>query len=306
MTGPSERSARAVSNASPVTIDLDGPRTPLIDAARYRGLRNLPFLAALDDRGDLDERMMARLLDCDLGSLHQIRSELRTALGRACDELLADSTFTQAVLALPFRPGEVVVAVGDSITADQLSWAEILGCVFARLRPEEVRFVNASVSGVTTADLIARLHDIAAHEPSWVIAMIGTNDARRHGSGGPVRMASAGETARNLAALGPLLRERTASRLVLVTPPPVDEERLLAYEAFREVRVTWRSEEIDQVAELVRGQTDVLVIDVHRELVSEEAAGYLTADGIHPSIAGQMRIARAIATALAGAFELLD
>ena len=43
--------------------------------------------------------------------------------------------------------------------------------------------INAAVSSTTSSDLIANFESIASKNPSHVIAMIGTNDARRHGPG---------------------------------------------------------------------------------------------------------------------------
>ena len=62
-----------------------------------------------------------------------------------------------------------VVALGDSITDDLLSWAEIL-------RACGLDVVNAGVSGDTTADALRRLYGIVLLEPDVVITMLGTND----------------------------------------------------------------------------------------------------------------------------------
>jgi hypothetical protein len=45
---------------------------------------------------------------------------------QAAGQLLADSSLAGRVDAVPFHPGQLVLAVGDSVTDDLQSWAEIL------------------------------------------------------------------------------------------------------------------------------------------------------------------------------------
>jgi lysophospholipase L1-like esterase len=295
----SHSSARASRHSHHPSLnhEFDGPRTPFLDVARYNRLDNVPAIVAFPNRQAIDTAMTAQLLGCNIADLRRIREGLRAAIDEASEDLLSDRDFGDAVSALPFASGDTVVAVGDSVTADALSWAEILATVLTRVRPGEVKVINASVSGDTSADLIARSSLIAAQRPQWVIAMIGVNDARRHGPGGAARMASLGETERNLRTLAELVHRQMQAHLVLVTPAPVHDPAVLRYETFRELSVTWRSEEIAQIAEVIR-QQNALVVDVHRALSTENLADYLTADGIHPSLAGQQQIVRALVTAL--------
>ena len=218
--------------------------------------------------GALDEQVVAALLGCEPERLAEIRSALGSVLNLACDELFANEGFEQSVRSLPFAPGDVVVAVGDSITADALSWAELLVASLRRVGPVEWTLINAAVSSTTSSDLIANFESIASKNPSHVIAMIGTNDARRHGRGAKARMTSPTETARNLRLYGEMVRRLSRARLILLTPPPIHEERALRHSAFAEGNVSWRFSEVVQVAEIVRRQRGS-VVDIHRAFLAK-------------------------------------
>lgn len=103
--------------------------------------------------------------------------------------LLTNSTYGRLTvfgprLAAPQRPGSRVVVLGDSITQyngqdtqrrsnkGYFNWANaILGGGLNLVH-------NGGVSGETSADVLARLWGSAlAHNPHWVILMVGTNDA---------------------------------------------------------------------------------------------------------------------------------
>jgi acyl-CoA thioesterase-1 len=65
----------------------------------------------------------------------------------AASDLLTDPAFAAHVDALPFQAGQTVLAVGDSITDDFQSWAEILRHVLRRRRPDlDVQLVNQGLS----------------------------------------------------------------------------------------------------------------------------------------------------------------
>ncbi len=86
-----------------------------------------------------------------------------------------------------------------------------------------------------------------------------------------------------------MVRDQSRARLVLLTPPPIDEARALQHGPFAEGHVSWRFNEVVEVAEIVRRQ-DCPVVDIHGAFLGPNLSTYLTADGIHPSVAGQKRI----------------
>jgi acetyl esterase/acyl-CoA thioesterase-1 len=168
--------------------------------------------------------------------------------------------------AVPPLPGRVL-ALGDSITDDLGSWAEILGVV------------NGGLSGDTTAGARVRLTRMLETRPDGAIVLLGTNDARRHGREGEPMLVSHDETARNVRAIDAKLR-RHCDRVVWVTPPPVADP------ALAEPDLIWRLEDIAAKAALVR-DLDPDAVDLWPGWAPE----YLAPDGLHPSPAGQHFIA---------------
>jgi acyl-CoA thioesterase I len=180
----------------------------------------------------------------------------------------------------PFAAGDVVVGLGDSITADALSWFELIAARGG------ARFVNAGISGDTTADLRKRAFRIAALRPRWILVMIGTNDCQRHGPRED-RLVAEGETLRNLLALDATLRA-TGARVVWITPPPVDEPGLGA--ALRARGLRFRAADLSALAAALAGVA-ADAIDIQPGFAGWE-------DGVHPSLAGHVHIARSVLAAL--------
>lgn len=197
---------------------------------------------------------------------------------------------------LPFVAGDRILALGDSITDDSLSWAFQLQAYLARHRAADgIRVINAGITGNTTQEALARIDRIAAERPTWVIQMLGTNDARRHGRIG-ARMQSIDETRRNLGLLAELIATETDAEHVCLTPPPVVEADADAWAPFRDERITWREADVAEIADAVRAHPG-RVVDVHARL-RDAPAGWLLPDGVHPTLVGQRLIADIVLDAL--------
>lgn len=109
-----------------------------------------------------------------------------------------------------------VVVAGASIVQGSLGadWVTSL-----QDRPELAgySFVNAGVSGNTSADLRARVDtDILACRPDAVMILVGTNDV--------LQGVSTFEYEANLAAIIDRIREHTAARIALMSLPPLGED----------------------------------------------------------------------------------
>jgi lysophospholipase L1-like esterase len=229
----------------------------------------LPGLAALDDAA------VAPLLGLDPAAYRALAARLGDE-ARAAADALRDLPGT-----LPRGP---LVALGDSQTDDLGSWAEILGRLVAG------GVVNAGVSGDTTCAARARLDRLP---PARIaIVMLGTNDARRHGRHAAPMLVSHPETARNLAAIAAALRGRS-ERVLWITPPPVDEARILADPGLTEADLVWRADDVAQKAELVRAAAPDAI-----DLWPRAEPHHLAADGLHLSPAGQRSVAEQVLRAL--------
>jgi lysophospholipase L1-like esterase len=256
--------------------------------AKFLAVKELPGAALMSDG------CLAAAYGCSASALVRVRAALAAELEGTADALLADREVRAAVEAFPVRRGGTFVALGDSITDDLQSWAELLRRCLERLRPGEVTVVNAGVSGDTTVDALGRLYGIAELEPDLVVAMLGTNDCQRHG---PQRaqLVPPGASCDNAAAISCWLG-RAGARVVWLTPPPVDSAALAATVGARPFAI-----DADDVRRLSAGlrSSGLEVVDTGSRLDPSTAAGHLLPDGVHPSLAGQRRIAESVLRALA-------
>jgi lysophospholipase L1-like esterase len=197
------------------------------------------------------------------------------ALALAEEARRAAGGLRDRVAALPFAPDSQILAVGDSITDDAGSWAEIL----AHALGARAAVHNGGLSGDTTTGAITRVTRLTAGRPAWAIVVLGTNDARRHGRDGEPMLVSHAETRRNLRALDAALRRR-CRHVVWITPPPVADP------ALAEPDLIWHRDDVAAKADLVRALDPGAV-----DLWPGFSADHLSPDGLHPSPAGQMFIA---------------
>jgi acyl-CoA thioesterase I len=228
------------------------------------------------------------------------RQQVERQARETAQQMLADPVVAALVDRLPFQPGDLVTAVGDSITDDLLSWFHLLqNMVTLRRKRERIEFLNTAFSGDTTAHLLSRFVPILQSQPQWIFCLAGTNDARRHGEGALKTDVSLEETIKNLKAMEHFARTRGKARWVWLTPNPICEEKVLADEYFRQSGFTWRASELDAVAEGIRRQLSP-VIDLYPVFGYPPELELLEEDGLHPSPAGQVRIVRAVLEAMAG------
>jgi acyl-CoA thioesterase-1 len=267
---------------------MPGPDDALLrfcQPERILATTRLPGLAALDDD------VLARLYGIDRPALARTRARWRREAEAAVEAALrTDRRLVRGLRALPLGRGDRVLALGDSITADRQSWAELLTLALDAVRARDrIAVVNAGLSGDTTTGAIARSRAFAGDH---VLVLLGTNDARRHGRERGVMLVSHRETARNVVALRRLLR--AASRtLAWITPPPCRPERVGRDALFRAADLDWRLDDLAGKARIVRRLPDP-VIDLWPAFGSPAGGDLLLADGLHPSLAGQLAILAAV------------
>ncbi|WP_199517193.1 SGNH/GDSL hydrolase family protein [Nucisporomicrobium flavum] len=257
---------------------------------RYTRTRSWPMLQRYPVGDDLHAELLARMLSTSPESISTLIRSLRDEAEAAAARLLTGSDYRDALAALPFRPDDRIVAVGDSITADRLGWFDVLAASFALAGAPAPTLVNLGVSGDTTADVLERFDLVQASRPSRVLLMLGTNDARAHGPGGGHRMATIHETERNLRALVQLVTRDLRTPITVLTPSVVDQDRIDGY--FRDGPVRWDATAVAEVAGIVRK----VVPDAVDLYGATQTAGadVLEEDGVHPSPAGQQLILRRV------------
>lgn len=207
----------------------------------------------------------------------------------AAKALIADEAFAARVDALPLRAGQTILAVGDSITDDLQSWAEILRHL---LDLRGVRVVNGGLSAHTTAMVLRRWPaTLAQTRPDWVICALGGNDVTRIGSDPAKPQVSLAESVANLRELRRIGTE--VESWVWMTPVPVLEERIAAYTPFTYSRVAWRNTDIVALADQVMSFSEP-VVDLTATFGVPADPDLQGDDGVHPTIEGQIAIARTL------------
>jgi acyl-CoA thioesterase I len=200
---------------------------------------------------------------------------------------------------LPFREGDTVVGVGDSITDDLQSWLEIVRHLILERRPEDgIRVVNAGLSAHTTAMVLRRfIPSVVSLEPDWIVCLLGGNDATRVGSEPNKPQVDIEETAKNLETMRRIAREQTAARWVWMTPPTYNEERASSFAPFKMGQSVFTNRDVVAIGDLVREQEDP-VVDIQAIFGLPADPDLQGPDGVHPSLAGQKTIARAFVVRL--------
>ena len=258
------------------------------------------MLAGVPAQPEITAAMIAPFFGLNANVYEEIRAGFAVRAREAARELLEDFDFRERVDRLPFEAGTTVVGLGDNITDDLQSWFEILRNLVEERRPQDgIRFVNAGISGDTTSQIISRfLGDVVQQGPAWIISMMGTNDVRRHGEDPTKILVSHDETEANLHMIRNFAEEQTRAKRIWMTPTPVMEDRIAASPFFATQQLMWRNEDLEEIADIVRGNDDPVVDlqDVIRDPVDPEL---LLPDGLNPSLEGQRTIAAALVDRLA-------
>ncbi|GAA2290580.1 hypothetical protein GCM10010149_42030 [Nonomuraea roseoviolacea subsp. roseoviolacea] len=248
---------------------------------------------ALTYLGGLDDTRIAALFGLDTAAYHDLVEGCEAAVRQVASDMLADPVIAGQVDRLPFRPGQHVVAIGESTTADRLSWFEILRQLLASRRPADaVRLTNLAVTGCTTTQALAQLPALSYHRPDWVLCMLGGNDVQRLGSDHGPTLVSPSESLRNLLALRDLAVRRTEARWVWLTPSAVDEGRTAAYPHFQRARLRWFNSDLDHIAEHLNAQPEPTVDTRAASGARADDSPHLD-DGLHLTLAGQRAVAGA-------------
>jgi acyl-CoA thioesterase-1 len=228
-----------------------------------------------------------------------LRARFAARAEAAARDLLAEPDVAAAVDALPFADGQTVLAVGDSITDDLQSWAEILRHLLRLRRPGlGAQVVNEGLSAHTTAMVLRRWPaTVAAHRPDWVLCALGGNDVTRIGPEPARTQVGLDESVANLRRLRELA---PAPRWAWLTPAPVHEERVAQFPPFRFGGSAWRNADVRALADAVR-RFDEPVVDLVAVFGVPADPVLQGPDGVHPTAAGQAAVARAVVTRLAAA-----
>lgn len=242
----------------------------------------------------MDEALQARIFGLGLEEYGEIKSRFDANARDAALELLEDASFAGRVDRLPFREGDTVVGVGDSITDDLQSWLEIVRHLLQERRPGDgIRVVNRGLSAHTTAMVLRRfVPDVVSLEPDWIVCLLGGNDATRVGPEPNKPQVRPEETAGNLEVMRRIASGQTAAEWVWITPPTYDEKRASSFPPFKMGQSVFLNDDVIAIGDFVREQEEP-VVDIQAVFGTPADPDLQGPDGVHPSLAGQKAIARA-------------
>jgi acyl-CoA thioesterase-1 len=246
---------------------------------------------------------LAALYGLDESAYAAIRDRFAAQTAAAARDLLGEPEFATAVDRLPLSAGETLAVVGESTTDAADSWLEIFGHLITLRRPADaIKLVNMAISGYPTTMLLRVMSEtLQRHRPDWIAIFAGGNDVLRYGTGSTKPIVSGTETAKNLAEMRRQAAAASA-RTIWMTPTARDTERIAAYPPFQAQQI-WLDDDdaraVDVAVRETAGDGDV-VVDLSDAFGSPLDAALLSADGLHPTLAGQKAIARRFVERLAG------
>lgn len=248
---------------------------------------------------DLDIQTLAGVFGAEETEYRSVIEDLDRRRVEAAARI-ADAPAAQAYLqALPFEENAHLIAIGESTTADRLSWFEILRTLLNTHRPDlRLRMTNLAISGATTTQTLAMQPAIRRLAPNLVFCMLGTNDSQRLAAPDGPLLVSPEETKRNLTELRTRAVPNGDARWVWLTPTPVDEERIARFPFFAGSGISWNNDDLKELTRTLP-TVDDLVIDSSM-VVDTADPDALADDGLHPSATAHEALAAKVLEALAG------
>ncbi len=199
------------------------------------------------------------------------------------------------------RPGDRIVCIGDSITADPDGYVALCRDVIQRAYPEAgIELINAGFAGQTAAEMALRFQrDVLSRTPTWVTISAGTNDAARAVTGQePEQMQESQRAFERMCALA----ETAGIRIALCTPTAFEDhwQHGSAQQANKLLSVL--TEWLEELA-AARGHLLVPMFEMCRRAHAgggrtNEAAVRLTTDGVHMTPQGRYLMALTMLAAL--------
>jgi lysophospholipase L1-like esterase len=249
-----------------------------------RTVSSLPGAASLS----MQSRAALLGLEPEYFSAHLTR--LAAEAKASANALLAKSEVVEMIDRIPVQKNARIYAYGDSRTSDPQSWAVVLQEMISARRPDDnITVLASAVSGDTTTHGLARIGEVLAGNPDWVLFFLGLGDARTQGTKPTKTIVHHEETARNFSELQSRITNETKARCLWITPVAVNESQVSNHWAWSRFGVRYRNEDIARVAAAMHSLGSP-VIDLFERL-DASLNELLMDDGLHFTQAGQQRIA---------------
>lgn len=236
--------------------------------------RKYPFL-----RGAFNQSAHASLFGIREQLYTRIRDSLRSQMIAYIDEKLQTSDLADKINQLSFPKGSKVVAIGDSLTDDLLSWFEMLAYAFSKVRSEDdIQFVNYATTGDNSSQLLQSIVEVHQLENvAHVFCLIGTNDSRCFGQGIDKPNISFREFQENIEAITQYHQQKSSASWTWLLPVLVDIERINADPFLQNLELSWNNSQIEQIQAYLQAREESSV--ELQPLVTDEF--FHERDGLH-------------------------
>jgi lysophospholipase L1-like esterase len=254
--------------------------------------KRFPLLPGVRNKANV-----AAFIGLDEDELAKARKQFEKVARTAADELLRDETIALNLEKLPFRKGELILVIGDSISDDLQGWFEILRFMLLKALPDyKLKFTNSAVANDTSHNMLKRFNqDVLAQKPDWVIVAAGTFDAQRLHVASDRPHTSLADFWENLNSMEYAVKSVTKNPVIWITPPPVISELMLKVPFFDGV-----IEEGDLVAyrDVISGKAGYIIDPAGERMGRPGDAWNYLPDGLHPSPAGHVQTVKYFIDAL--------
>jgi lysophospholipase L1-like esterase len=256
-------------------------------------LDQMPALMGLNIPDDVAAEMLGIPSDEFNSEVQKVVSEMQGA----AQQLLAEPDVAYALASWELAPATSLLFVGDSITALRKSYAEIFNVMLQRARSDvHLTVNNLAQSGFTSA---AALQDTYTayliKNPDWVFILLGTNDAQHVEGIGGRTLVSLNEYRDNLRAIVNAFQQHTRARIIQITPPPLIEKTANA--TYGGLKIAYSNATVSQYADTARAlarELSIPCVDLFEVFGANADLSKFGPDGLHPNLAGQMEIVRAL------------
>lgn len=230
---------------------------------------------------------VAQFIGLEKQELIDARITLDEQAEQAAEELLNDENTKHYISRLPFRQGDKLVVIGDSLSDDLQGWFEILRHVLEIGRPDlELEFANAAVQGDTSFDALRRLNRSVIHAGAdWVFVGLGSYDAMRLHPLPERTHVSLTEFWENMNAIEETITATTKNPPVWITPPPVITEMMQQVALFDGIV---HNTDLAQYREVTAGRKGFIIDPKGARMGQPAEAWNYLADGFNCSLAGHV------------------
>jgi len=244
-------------------------------------------------QGIKDPEAVSDFIGIDFEQFKGIRENFDKMTNQAAGEILKDPDLLEYIEKLPFKSGETIAVMGDSITDDRQGWFQIFRNVLDLATPKaSFKYVDASLSDSLSADALRRMErDVLSHEPDWILIALGSQDAQRlHLTTGRT-LVSLAEFWENINAIESAVMQNCKNPPVWITPPPVIPDLMQKMPLFDGVV---EEDDLNEFREVIAGKSGYVVDPAGKRMGDPPQAWNYLNDGFHPSLAGNIETVKSI------------